>query len=62
MYWNLFHNILKNCNSRYRNKQFYQLYMFTFKKINLKMTPVEQAETCSRKNIIVNKLPNSKLC
>jgi len=35
IYRNLFHNILKNCNTRYRNQQVYQFYMFTFIKFSL---------------------------
>jgi len=58
----LSHIILNNCNKRSRNQQVYQLYMFTFIKISLKTAPVERAETCSRKGVIVYKLTTWKLC
>jgi hypothetical protein len=61
LYWNLYRNILKNCNTRYLNQKVYQFKTFTIMKISLIMVLVERAETCSCKYRIVNKLPNWKL-
>ena len=61
IYWILSHNILNNSNTRSRKQQVYQLYKFTIMKISLKKAPVERADACSWKDMIVNK-PNWRLC
>jgi len=61
-YWNLFHNIINNCNMRYHNQEIYHSYVFTFIKISLKMAPAARAELCNWKYKTLIKLFNWKLC